>query len=266
MTCLTAFALFLSCSETEEEKDEDRASETGTNSGQTTNLPPVAAGSFSDRFDGTGVLESYTTNKPEALPDVQRYDGRYRANLTDNSNDVTLHYNEDQGRLDAKAVSFPFDVIARNVGIGTQADSQVAPAPDGNPYLFAGIQVHVTSLESANSSHVVVGHRGGTHFTIEGKNTVDGSSSVNDAGANIVPAGRADIRIVGNADKTLTVYWQVPNIDGAGEDAWQLYNGDGNLPGQTPQYGETVYVGLITYAFGIRGVPFVGTCDALEGG
>ena len=36
------------------------------------------------------------------------------------------------------------------------------------------------------------------------------------------------------------------------------------LPGQAPDYPNAVYVGLITYAFGTNGVPFVGTADAIE--
>ena len=96
---------------------------------------------------------------------------------------------------------------------------------------------------------------------------MDGSSSVNDDGANIVPDGRADIRIVGNENHTLTVYWQTPNLDpGTVADDWTLYRGDGNLPGTPPSYGDDVYIGLITYAYGYAGIPFVGTADGIEGG
>jgi hypothetical protein len=218
-----------------------------------------------DTFAGTGRLKGYKTNNRSALPNVERNGGRYRAALTDNSGNKTLHFHGDQGRLDAQMVEFPFDVTVRNIGIGTLGNAQSAPAPNGNPYLFAGVQVHVPNLDDANSSHVVVGHRGGTHFTVEGKNTRNGSSNVNDAGSNIVPDGRADIRIVGNADRTLTVYWQQPNTEpGTTADAWNLYNGTGTLPGTPPSYPKAVYIGLITYAFGSTGVPFVGTADSVE--
>ncbi len=111
----------------------------------------------------------------------------------------------------------------------------------------------------------MVGHRGGTGFTIEGKNTLKGISSVNDIGSNKAPEGRADIRIVGTEDKILMVYWQLPNSDyETVGDTWSLYKNNGLLPGTAPSYGDNVYVGLITYASGIKGIPFVGTCDAIQ--
>jgi len=218
----------------------------------------------SDRFDGNGPLNGFTINNADALPDITRVNGRYNANLTNNSGNKTLHYKNDQGRLDAKKLTFPFEFIARNIGIGTLSDPQSALKPAGG-YNFAGVQVHVTNLNSRNSSHIVVGHRGKTTFTIEGKNTVNSKSTVDDMGKNIVPSGRADIRVVGNSDRSLTIYWQQPNQK---KDNWKLYNGyskgKGKLPGTAPQYGAEVYVGLITYAQGKKGIPFTGTCDAIE--
>ncbi|WP_396589586.1 hypothetical protein [Allomuricauda sp. R78024] len=243
----------------DEESPEEVEEGTNTN-------PDDANNSFiTDSFDGTGDLVDYVVNNASALPQVGRVDGRYRAELTDNTNDVTLHFNNDQGRLDAKLMTFPFEFIARNIGIGTLDDSQIAPSPMNSLYVFSGVQIHVESLDSFNSAHVVVGHRGNTYFTIEGKNTVDGNSSVNDIGANTVPDGRADIRIVGNQQQTITVYWQTPNLDyETTADNWQLYNETGALPGTAPTFGSNVYVGLITYAFGSNGIPFVGTCDAVQ--
>lgn len=226
--------------------------------------PPSGTAQVSDSFDGTGPLLGYTTTKPDVLPDVGRVDGRYRAALTDNAGNKTLHYNDAQGRLDAKLVIFPFDYVARNIGIGSLSDSQFAPNPTGSTFMFAGIQVHSTDLGAADSAHVVVGHRGNTKFTIEGKNTLNGSSRVNDIGANTAPSGRADIRIVGNSDRSLTVYWQTPNFGSDANDNWQLYRGTGNLPGPTAPFGQSVYIGLITYAFGTGSVPFVGTADSVE--
>lgn len=255
--------LVFSCSksEAESEKPESRDTEPIDIPNEENNDPLE----LTDDFEGNGALVDYVTNNAAALPQVTQSKNRYHALLTDNSNNVTLHFNEVQGRLDAKLLKFPFEFIARNIGIGTVEDSQTAPTSDNGPYNFSGVQVHVEDFNSINSSHVVVGHRGSTGFTIEGKNTVNGDSSVNDIGENTVPSGRADIRIVGNSDNTLTVYWQVPNMNyQTDSDSWTLYRDSGNLPGTAPTYGDSVYVGLITYAFGSTGVPFVGTCDAIQ--
>ncbi len=252
---LLPFLLFLvlSCSENDSEP-------MVINDGENTD-----PNTFVDEFNGTGDLVNYVTNNAEALPQVSQTSGRYHALLTDNSSNVTLHFHDKQGRLDAKLVEFPFEFVARNIGIGTTAESQTAPQASNSPYIFSGVQVHVANLDSYNSSHVVVGHRGSASFTIEGKNTLNGNSSVNDIGKNSVPDGRADIRIVGNADYSLTVYWQLPNSNYQIEaDDWTLYRGTGSLPGTAPEYGKSVYVGLITYAYGTDGVPFVGTCDAIQ--
>ncbi len=222
--------------------------------------------SVTDDFAGNGPLLNYTTNNASALPGVTRTNGRYRAELLDNTNNVTLHFNGEQGRLDAKIVTFPFEYIVRNIGIGTLNDSQTAPPDDIESYVFAGIQAHVyPDFNSINSSHCVVGHRGNTHNTVEGKNTVNGTSTVNDDGPDIVPDGRADLRIVGLADNTIRWYYQVPNFDiGNTADSWIAYNGDGQLPGTPPVFGDTIYLGPITYAFGVNNVPFVGTIDGIE--
>jgi hypothetical protein len=222
--------------------------------------------SFTDDFAGDGPLLDYVTNNAEALPDVARVDGRYRALVTDNADDRTLHFFDKQGRLDARLVAFPFDYVARNVGIGRPDDSQSAPDSDSaETFVFAGVQVHDPNLDARNSSHVVVGHRGATTFTVEGKNTCDGTSRVDDAGPGAAPLGRADLRIVGHADGTLSVHFQQPNLDHpSAPDRWEPYRGTGELPGPAPEYGPTVYIGLITYAAGEAGVPFVGTADAVE--
>jgi hypothetical protein len=226
--------------------------------------PPGGVALVSDSFAGTGPLLGYTTTKPEVLPQVGRVDGRYRAELTDNAGNMTLHFNGSQGRLDAKLVTFPFDYVVRNIGIGSLSDSQLAPNPAGSTYMFSGVQVHSKNLDAADSAHVVVGHRGNTKFTIEGKNTVGGRSRVNDIGSNTAPNGRADIRIVGNSDRSLTVYWQTPRVGLEAADDWQAYRGAGSLPGPTAAFGQSVYIGLITYAYRTESVPFVGTADSVE--
>lgn len=228
-------------------------------------FPESAAGArFSDSFEGDGPLQGYTTARAEALPAVARVDGRYRAELRDNANNKTLHFNADQGRLDARPLRFPFEVIVRNVGIGRVEDSQSPPRP-ADAYLFAGLQVHAPDLDAPESAHLVVGHRGRTLFTVEGKHTRGGRSGVTDEGAGVAPEGRADLRLVGLPGRSLRAYWQVPNPrPGEQPDQWRAYGGDGRLPGRAPRFPEWVYVGLITYAQGEAGLPFVGTADSVE--
>ncbi|WP_395795113.1 hypothetical protein [Aquimonas sp.] len=226
---------------------------------------PDLQGRYSDSFDGSGELTGWTAARAQALPEVGRVDGRYRAALHHNRDDVTLHYKDRQGRLDAKPLRFPFEVIVRNIGIGGLQDSQQPHPAQAWAYNFAGLQVHVPDFDDTNSAHLVVGHRGETAFTVEGKNTRNGHSEVSDEGANVAPQARADLRIVGLADRSLRAYWQLPNpAPGQQADDWKPYGGDGLLPGRAARYPEWVYVGLITYAQGDKGLPFVGTADAIE--
>lgn len=233
-------------------------------------MPATPISSNVDSFDGDGPLLQFKTNNAGALPEVERSQGRYRATLRSNADERTLHYNDRQGRLDAKRLKFPFEFIARNIGIGTLDNSQVAPAPQDFPdpmkvYMFAGIQVHSLNFESLDSAHFVVGHRGKHTFTVEGKNTRNGRSYVNDAGDRVVPTGRADLRVVGTPGKKLKWYWQQPNIaPGENEDNWIPYREEGEFPGRQARFADEVYVGLITYSYGKTSVPFIGTSDSIE--
>ena len=216
-------------------------------------------------------LVGFTTNNASALPDVGMRCGRYTAELLDNTGDRTLHFNNQQGRFDGVLLSFPFRVIARNLGIAPMNQPDTAHQPIGTAYNFAGIQVHQQDLNGLNSAHVVVGQRGGTVNTIEGKMTLNGTSSVTDIGDSALPDGRADLMIVGQSDGSLLVYWQQPNLTGNPiNDSWIAYddyltNPPGVLPGDLPDWGVgNIYVGIITYAQGTNGVPFMGVLDSFE--
>jgi hypothetical protein len=218
-----------------------------------------------DKFEYEGPLHGFRSVRAEALPEVMGREGRYRAVLRENPDNRTLHFNENQGRLDAFPIRFPFEAIARNVGIGTPEDSQQAPSTDRHAFIFAGLQVHAPDLEVAESAHLVVGHRGSVQLTVEGKHTRGGISTVTDEGAGAAPLGRADLRIVGRADGSLRAYWQPPNPQpGVQADDWRAYGGDGRLPGRSPRLSGWGWVGLITYAQGESGLPFVGTADTFE--
>lgn len=233
-------------------------------------MPSTPVSSNVDTFDGDGPLLQFTSNNTDALPEVERKQGRYHATLRTNADEITLHYHKRQGRLDAKRLKFPFEFVARNIGIGTLENSQVAPAPNDFPdpkrvFMFAGIQVHSLDFKSLDSAHFVVGHRGKHTFTVEGKNTRKGRSYVNDAGDGIVPTGRADLRVLGTPNKKLKWYWQQPNMEpGKNEDNWIAYREEGKFPGRQARFADEVYVGLITYSFEQKSVPFVGTSDSIE--
>ncbi len=219
---------------------------------------------FQDHFTDE-QLHDYIVNNPDAIPGVTTQSGRYYAPIMDNEKDKTLHFNQFQGRLDARKVSFPFTIIVRNIGIETLDNPEAMPTHHKDTYIFAGVQIHSLDLQSRTSSHVVVGHRGEQYNTVEGKNTFEGYSWVTDVGANKAANGKADILIQGLEDHSLKVFWQVPNPQvGVLKDRWLPYNAHGKLPGDQPKYDDQVYVGLITYAQGSSGLPFAGTADSFS--
>ena len=130
----------------------------------------------------------------------------YEVLVTDNTDNKTLHFNQDQGRLDGTQVKFPFEIRVRNIGIEDANIEGTPPAFNNNTYIFAGIQIHTLDSEEANSAHVVVGHRGNNPLTVEGKTTNNGSSQVTDIGASAVPLARADLKILGLEDGTIQVF------------------------------------------------------------
>jgi len=211
-------------------------------------------------------LVGFTSNNVSALPNVGTKCGKYVAELTSNSNNKTLHFNQDQGRFDGVQVTFPFSVIARNVGTASMGDLNSHHSFDGSAFNFVGLQVHTLDLDNPNSAHLVVGQRGNVVDTIEGKMTYNGSSRQSDIGSNQLPDGRADLRIVGDASGNIKAYWQLPNLtNDILNDNWLSYGVDGDLPGTLPEWsGSTVFVGLITYAYYSNGLPFIGVADSLE--
>ncbi|TRY31404.1 hypothetical protein [Aliiglaciecola sp. M165] len=230
--------------------------------------------SIEDSFDCTHLepLNSFSSINTEALPDVGKKCGRYEARLLNNDGDRTLFYHSDQGRLDfVEGFKFPFEVILRNVGTAP-LDNPLSPHnPARGAYNFVGVQIHHPSFENVNSAHLVVGHRGEVQNTIEGKLTSDGISRTTDAGENILPNGRADLRLVGSLDGTLSAYWQLPNLSGNENlDRWNLYNQNGDLAYQDASSGPTwgvdgeVSIGIITYAYSTAGLPFMGIVDSIK--
>jgi len=226
-------------------------------------MPSLAGIAFTPRvsvqtaeFTADGALQDLSTNNGSVLT-VTQDSGHYSADLDDNTADKTLHYHTDQGRLDYFTTGWPFEAIAYNVGIETAQGNQTAPTNSPTRINFAGLQVAHSTMSILTSSHMVAGHRGGNAgYTVEGKDTITGSSVVTDEGDNVAPNCRMDMRFVGNADKTITAYYKTP-----GAATWVLYAGTGNLTGTPASFPDTVNVGIITYAQNTSGVPFWGTCD-----
>ncbi|MCG8669452.1 MAG: hypothetical protein MI867_08555 [Pseudomonadales bacterium] len=209
-------------------------------------------------------LQNYNAS---ALPDVGSMCGRYTAQVNDNSGDKTLFFNGAQGRLDGVTVSYPFEAVLRNVGIAPVDQPTQPHVVSGSAYNFVGLHVHHVDFNNINSSHLVVGQRGNTINTIEGKMTRYGNSNQNDAGHNVLPNGRADLRLTMDADGNILAFWQLPNLSqDPAEDNWIPYGGDGRLPGTNPEWGNSgqVIVGIITYAYSEAGVPFWGVAEHLE--
>lgn len=209
-------------------------------------------------------LQNYNAS---ALPNVGSLCGKYTAQVTENDNNKTLFFNGYQGRLDGVSVRYPFEAILRNVGIAPPNQPNAAHVTEGNAYNFVGLHIHHVDFDNVNSSHLVVGQRGRTINTIEGKMTRYGSSGVNDTGNNTLPNGRADIRLVMDGSGDITAYWQLPNLSlNKHEDNWTPYRGTGVLPGTKPEWGNSgqVIVGIITYSYHDEGVPFWGVAERLE--
>ena len=189
---------------------------------------------------------------------MSRTAGRYRAHIQTGENDFneTRWFHLERGRGDFKLLTFPFDVVARNVGVGTVADSQVNP-PEADVVLLCGLIVHSSNLADDDWSFAVVGHRGTFNNTIETKHTLNGVSVIGDIGDDGLSGTRCDLRIVGQADGVVRAYYQEV---GTSPDSWT----EAPIPGPQPDYGSQAYVGLITYASSTGGIPFVGTCDELQ--
>lgn len=180
----------------------------------------------------------------------------------------TTFFDLDQGQLNSRVMTFPFEVIALDIGIGTILDPLTSHPVNGG-YNFCGLHVHQLSstidnnvefLANINSSHCVVGHRGGTHNCVEFKNTLAGSSSQGDTSFNSLPLGRADLRVTGSAAGLLTWYYKEP-----GAANWLLINGGtGFPPGTQPTYGASVDVGIIGYAYTNTGLDFAMTCESIQ--
>ncbi len=222
---------------------------------------PPAPVQNEENFTGSGPLTGVTTFNAldnDTVLDVRRLNDRYYGELKSNASEITTFFNALQGEANGWAHTWPFEIIAHNIGIGQTANTQLAPTQTAS-FIFCGLQVHVETFNSVNSAHMVVGYRNDFYNTVEGKNTVDSVSTVTDEGQGALTNPRADIRIVGSAEKVTTWYYRNP-----GDVTWTLYGGTGSTPGSEPTWSDTVYINILTYASGTANLPFAGTCDRVE--
>lgn len=232
----------------------------------------VAAGGglLVDQFNGAngspldpGIWSTYNA---AAIPGVEQRDGRYRAPVLTNAGNQTVWYLSDDGRLDYVRVAFPFEIHFLGIGIGRIDDAAAAPIPGthlvASPYAFCGAFVHDLVLGSLNYRAYNVGHRGGTHYTIEQKNS-DGTgfNSIVDEGANFTGSPGApntvmDLRVRGLANQTVEF-----DNRAVGETTWVPATEAGF---RFPTFGPEVFVGPATYEFGTHNGDWVGRVDEIR--
>lgn len=237
----------------------------GSSAGTSTVTGALGFAGWDDAFDGNGALRPNLITYNSGVHSPNRTSGRYRSLLSAGSQQEW--FDAVRGRVDCVLLEPPFDIIARNAGIGTAADSQSHTAD--NDYNFAMLVVFDTDdpddLGTADYMFIACGERGGPGHAIEGKSTVsDNSSASEDSSAN--PSnGRADLRMAVDGSGDPTFYWDEPS----GED-WNLYDDGVNTAGEVPaQFALTVPAsGKLLVGFGGYGYlttpEFVITIDALE--
>jgi hypothetical protein len=224
-------------------------------------------GPAGDLFNGSDGAPFNPAIWSEYQPSVhttrEQRGGRSRIVVDDNTGDKTLWYLTDDGHavFEAAPVAFPFERIAHNIGIGKTGDSQTAPIPGtdtiASPWMFSGVLVHGLTLGSLEYRGCFVGHRGGTNYTYEQKNSPGtGTNNIVDGGANVAPLGRLDLRIVGTASNEVEFYFRQP-----GGTTWTRCT---EAQFQLPTFAATCRVGFLAYTFAGSSMPFVGTMDRWE--
>lgn len=235
---------------------------------------------FQATFEGDGSLANFTqydADNPTGVPSslasnegvaAQQLNGQYHARLDDNSTNRSLFLDADQGRLDAIDATFPFEVIAKNVGIRSITEHELPPShPSGTAFL-SGVQIHSSDFSSANYVHFLAGHGPENSQTLEAKSTRNGNSVWDLENAETLDFGRADLRLVGDSEGNIQAYWRLPSEGESPEAEWQAYEGSlgagpAQFPGDAPDFSNEVLIGLVTYAFGDVGEGFIGSAEEL---
>ena len=212
-----------------------------------------STGAFFD-FDTFPVLTSYN---PSAVPDVGVRGGRFYAEILTNESEQTLWDGPNQGRVDGRLFDLPVEVIGRGMGVAPIGDDSAALPYLSSYYAKSFIQVHDEDPSKTDYLHVAVGHRGGPN-TIEDKRTNSGSTNAKNIQYN-AHNGRADVRLVVNADGSHETYWQQ---SGTVPDDWQPFV---QLAPGIPFFSTgRVWVNIGGDAYLTDAVPFTAVIDSVE--
>ncbi len=90
--------------------------------------------------------QNFVTNNAGSLPTVGIKCGRYTAELTNNANNITLHYHSRQGRFDGVLVTYPFSAVLRNVGVSPLNQPKENHQHSSSAFMFSGPQVMMLIL------------------------------------------------------------------------------------------------------------------------
>jgi hypothetical protein len=235
----------------------------------TGNAPSITTSGFvNDNFDGTGALGSQWSVYNGSVIDggVSRVSNYLEGTVSDNTSERTRWFNSDQGRFDYQTVSVPgagFDeYVLAGVGLGAVGDRLGNLTSTGNPFNFGGLMVHNAVMSNIDYMFAVAGHRGTVHATVETKSTISGTSDVTDEGANEFGSGVTHCDLAVEIYSTGVALFKMREIGGT----WRYTNGGtGLVPSayNLGSVGTNVNIGIIGYASGTTGVPFVFTADSM---
>ncbi len=233
----------------------------------------VAGTWVNDTFDGTGALGSHWVEYNPVI-DAARVSGYMEIDVDDNTGDKTVWFQGDRGRLDSQLIKFP--LTGEPSHIYQFLDCGVGPTSNPRNDLtkatafainFGGVIAHNANMTIEDWMFAVIGHRGadGT-ATIEHKSTNNGVSTQADEGDNVVGSGatHCDFQVEVQADGTILFGYRARNTS----NAFTLINGGTGLTQGTPpnlgSNGDSFRLGVVGYALGTQGVPFISSADVAK--
>lgn len=221
---------------------------------------------FNRYFGATESLDDWPryNDLGASIIEADIVDGDFRAQVKSNASNVTTFFDAlyGMGLYRPYAISFPFEVIVRGIGVTT--------APSGSPYSFLALAIVNLATNPTTWSapfdylQMAAGHRGPEHYVFELKDTVSSDSTVESEG-DISSTGLGDIRLVGSTSggRHIEAYYRDDNTVGEGWTGWR--GGALELQfGTRVTWGTSVVMGFHPYAFELAGLPFTALCSSIE--